>query len=171
MGKTRMLALTAIILTAAAARLLPHPPNVTPITAMAIFGGACFVDRRMAILIPLAAMVLGDFVLGFHRLVFLVYGCFVLDVALGFWVRRHRTWLSVAGAAFAGSVIFFVVTNLGVWGFESLYPKTAEGLETCFTAALPFFRNTILGDLGYTMVLFGSLAAAEAKFQVLRESC
>lgn len=170
MQKSRIFFIVGMIVAAAALRLMPHPPNFTPVTAMAIFGGAVLTDKRSAFLIPLAAMFISDLVLGFYRITPVVYGCFALNVCLGFWVRRHRNAVGIAGAAMTGSVLFFIVTNLGVWGLQSLYPKTLTGLEACFINAIPFFRNTLSGDLIYTLTMFGALSLAELAFPALRTS-
>ena len=69
----------------------------------------------------------------------------------------------------AGSVLFFVWTNFGVWAFWNLYPHTLEGLVACYTAAIPFFRNTLLGDVVYSTALFGGFALAERFLPVLRD--
>jgi hypothetical protein len=178
MYRIRFLVLVGMILGAAASRLIPHPPNFAPIGAMALFGGACFASKRMAFLVPLAAMLLsdlaigllsGDLSFGLHRLIPVVYGSFALIVCLGFWLRRHRNALPIAGTALAGSVLFFVLTNFGVWALGSWYPKTCDGLVACYVAAIPFFQNTLLGDAVYSTVLFGGLALAEKGFPVLRE--
>jgi len=168
----RVTMLATMIVAAAASRLLPHPPNFTPIGAMALLGGACFADRRAAFLVPLAAMALSDVVIGWHRGWFVVYGCFALTVCIGLWLRRRRKPAAIAGATLASSLLFFMVTNFAVWalGHGRLYPMSAEGLLACYAAALPFFRNTLLGDAVYSVALFGSLALAERGFAALRES-
>lgn len=168
MEKTRFLVIGGMILGAAASRLLPHPPNFSPIPAMALLGGACFVEKRWAFMLPLAAMLLSDMLLGFHRLVPVVYGSFALIVCLGFWLRTRRTAVPIACAALGGAALFFIVTNLGVWAFGSMYPKTTEGLAACFVAAVPFFGNTLLGDAAYTVLLFGGLALAEKWWPALQ---
>ncbi|MCI0465288.1 MAG: hypothetical protein L0Z62_50850 [Gemmataceae bacterium] len=174
----RSAALSGLILLAAFSRLIPHPPNFAPIGAMALFGGTCFADRRVAFVVPLAAMFLsdlaigvvsGDLSLGLHRLIPVVLGSFALIVCLGFWLRKRRTVLPIAGAALAGSLLFFVLTNFGVWAFGSWYPKTWEGLVACYVAAIPFFHNTLLGDAVYNAALFGGFALAAYRFPVLRE--
>lgn len=158
-----------MVLAAAASRLIPHPPNFTPIAAMALFGGARL-EPRLAFLVPLAAMFLSDLALGvvsgdlrvgLHPLLPVVYASFALIVCLGLWLRNRQSVLSIAGATLAGSVLFFVLTNLGVWAFGSGYPKSAVGLVTCYVAAIPFFHNTLLGDAVYAAALFGGLALAE----------
>lgn len=179
MYQIRSLVLVGMILAAAASRLIPHPPNFAPITAMALFGGTCFASKRLAFLVPLGAMLVsdlamgllsGDLSLGMHSLIPIVYGSFALIVCLGFWLRRRgRVGPIIAAAALASSVLFFVLTNFCVWALGSLYPKTWDGLVACYVAAIPFFHNTLLGDAVYTTVLFGGLALAEKGWPVLRE--
>lgn len=169
MLKTRFAVLTGMILSAAASRLLPHPPNFTPIAAMALFAGAHFSSRRAAFLVPFIAMLLTDMILGWHSLVPVVYGCFALIVCLGFNLRRNKSVSSIAATTLAGSVLFFVVTNLAVWAFNGLYPMTLGGLGACYVAAIPFFGGTLAGDAVYVGVLFGSFALAERTFPRLSE--
>ena len=90
MFKPRFIVIASMILVAAASRLIPHPMNFTPITALALFAGACFADKRWAFGVPLAALLLGDLVLGFHVLMPVVYGSFALSVCLGLWLRHRR---------------------------------------------------------------------------------
>lgn len=179
MYRIRFLVLVGMILVAGASRLIPHPPNFAPIGAMALFGGACFATKRMAFLVPLVAMFVsdlaigwlsGDLSLGLHRLIPVVYGSFALIVCLGFWLRRRRKAVPIAEAALAGSVLFFVLTNFGVWALGSWYPKTWDGLVACYVAAIPFFHNTLLGDAVYATVLFGGLALAEKGLPALRQA-
>ncbi len=173
----RFLTLVGIVIAAAAMRLVPHPPNVTPIAAMALFGGAYFSSRAAAFMVPLAAMYLGDLVLGFfvydfgwfHAALPFVYGSFALTVCLGLWVRGRRSPLRIGFAVLTGSVLFFLITNFGVWLTGSLYPRTVEGLVACYVAAIPFFRNTLLGDMIYTVALFGGFALLQQCFSALRE--
>jgi hypothetical protein len=169
MVKPRFVVLIFVILAAAASRLIPHPPNMTSLTAIALFGGAYFSDRRLAFLVPLSALLLSDLVLGFYRHMEVVYISFALIVTIGLWLQKHRTALPIVGAALGSSVLFFVLTNFGVWAFDALYPKTIEGLIACYVAAIPFFQNTLLGDLLYTAVLFGGFALLERQLPVLRD--
>ena len=122
----------------------------------------------LAFLVPMAALFLSDLVLGLYSHMEVIYGSFALVVCLGLLLRRRRTPLAIAGATLGGSIIFFAITNFGVWFFGSLYPKTAAGLVTCYVAAVPFFQNTLLGDALYATVLFGGFALAEKRFPVLR---
>jgi hypothetical protein len=169
MNKPRFLFLAGMILLAAASRLIPHPTNFSPIAALALFGGAQFADKRLAFLVPLAAMFLSDLVLGLHSLIPVIYGSFALIVCLGFWLRRRQNVWTIGGVAIVGALLFFILTNFGVWAMGQMYPKTAAGLVACYVAAIPFFQNTLLSDLFYSALLFGGLAILENRFVQLRE--
>src|ERR1700688_3349344 len=170
MIRPRLAALISIVLAAALSRLIPHPPNMTSLTAVALVAGAYFSDRRLAVLVPLAALFLSDLVLGFYGHMEVVYSSFALIVCIGLWLGKDRSVLRIAVAALTSSVLFFLLTNFGVWAFGSLYPRTLDGLVTCYVAAIPFFRNTFQGDMLYTFILFGGFAMLERRFSVLRES-
>jgi hypothetical protein len=169
MNQNRFILLAGMILAAAATRLIPHPANFTPIAALALFGGANFASKRAALLVPLAAMALSDLVLGFSAITPVVYGSFALIVGLGLWLRRRKTVSRVAFAATGSALLFFLLTNFGVWSLDGLYPKTLAGLGDCYIAAIPFFRNTLMSGLLYSALLFGGLALAERRFASLRE--
>ena len=143
----------AIIAIGAAARLLPHPPNMTPLTAMALFGGATLAPGS-ALLVPLGALALSDLLLGWHPTLPFVYACFLATAGIGLLVK-NRGPRFIAGACLASSVLFFVVTNFGVWLLSGMYARDGAGLLACYTAAVPFFRNALLGDACYTVLLFG----------------
>lgn len=157
----RQISLIILVALAVASRLLPHPLNFAPITALALFGGAHFRSKAAGLLIPLIAMLVSDFVIGFHSQMATVYGSFVLIYGLGRLLRGHVRPLPVFGASLAGSALFFVITNFGIWAFDGVYPQTGAGLADCFVAAIPFFQNTVAGDLAYSLALFGSFALAE----------
>ena len=148
----------ALIVSGAVLRVVPHPANFAPIGAMALFGGAVL-PGVWAFAVPLAALVLSDAVLGFYPGWVWVYGSFALIVLIGTALRRRRRVLRVAGAALASSVLFFVVTNFGEW-LGPLYPHTLAGLRADYLAAIPFFRNTALSDLVYTLAFFGIYESA-----------
>lgn len=135
-------------------RFLPHPANFAPIAAVALFSGV-YLDKKYALIAPLAAMMISDAFLGFHELIPLTWGSFFVAGMIGWFVRTHKNVATVAGGALVSSLFFFLVTNWGVWQFNGYYEHTAAGLLLCFTNALPFFRNTLLGDLFYTGLLFG----------------
>jgi hypothetical protein len=169
MNKNRFIVLTGMVLTATASRLIPHWPDFSPIAALALFCGANFASKRTALLVPLIALFLSDLVIGFYAITPIVYGSFALIACLGFWVRQRQSPTRVATAAVASAVLFFLVTNFGVWVFETWYPKNAAGLIDCYAAAIPFFRNTLASDLLYSALLFGGLALAEKRWPALAE--
>lgn len=145
-----------LILLAAVSRLLPHPANFTPIAAMALVGGVYF-EKKYALIIPLVALFISDIFIGFHSTVPFVYGSFILIGLVGIWLKSHKKPLPILGCTIFSSLLFFVITNFGVWltGGGWFYPKTLEGLIECYVMAIPFFRNSIIGDLIYTTGLFG----------------
>ena len=158
---SRILALLSAILVAAALRLVPHPPNFTPIGAMALFSGAYLGRRAVAFAAPLAALLLSDLILGFYHGQATVYFSVALIVMIGIVALTRVSALRVGAAALASSVLFFLITNLGMWLFSGFYPRTLAGLEACYVAAVPFFQNTVAGDLFYAALLFGGFALAE----------
>lgn len=170
----RFYTLLSITLAAALARLLPHWPNFTPVGALALFGGAYFLSRGAALAVPLSAMLISDVILGITRdgsalwrTQPVVYACFTATVVIGMLLRNRRTFVTVPAAAIASSVLFFTVTNFGYWYAET-YPHTAQGLMASYVAALPFFRNMLLGDLFYSAILFGGFELAQRRWPVLR---
>lgn len=163
-----------MIALAVLSRILPHPHNFTPIGAVALFGTAYFTRRWVAILAPLIILWLSDLFInnaiysqyyeGFQWLGSLwVYGAFALISLMGMAALRRVTATRVGGSALAASVLFFIVTNFGVWASGGMYPKTTEGLMACFAAGIPFFGNTLMGDLFYSVVLFGAFEWAQAR--------
>ena len=158
---TRLIALLSAIAAAAALRLVPHPPNFSPIDAMALFSGAYVARRWLSFVAPLAALFLSDLVLGFYHGVTTVYGTVAVIVLIGWWISSNRSAVRIAAGAVAGSITFFVITNFGMWLFSGFYPVTGAGLVACYTAASPFFQNTLAGDLFYAALLFGGFALAE----------
>ena len=167
-NNARLAVLLSAIVAAAALRLVPHPPNFSPIDAMALFSGAYLGRRAIAFVAPLAALLLSDMVLGFYRGMPTVYATVALIVVIGWWLSSRRTPLRIAGAAIASSVTFFLLTNFGMWLFSGFYPLTTAGLAACYVAAIPFFQNTVAGDLFYAALLFGGFAVAERFLPRLR---
>ena len=161
--------LVVVIFAAALTRLLPHPWNFTPITAVALFSGS-YLPRKLSFLVPLLAMAVSDLILGIHATLFFVYGSFALVAWIGQRIGENRTFSQVGSAVLASSFLFFMITNFGVWVTQSLYLKTVDGLVACYIAALPFFQATLAGDLFYTAVLFGGFALATLMVPSLRES-
>ena len=154
---TKILLAVVLIAFAITLRLAPLPHNFAPIAAVAIFGGA-ILPRRWALTLPLVAMVVTDAVLGFHSLMWVVYATFVaIAFASNLGIKKIGV-SNIIGGSMAASVFFFVTTNFAVWAEGPLYPGTFEGLMSSYFNALPFFRNTLLGDLVFSAALFGSYA-------------
>ena len=149
------------VLMGAGLRLLPHPPNFAPITAIALFSGA-FLSKRTALLLPLIAMIISDKFIGFYdiKLMAAVYGSFLLCVVLGFWIRKNKKWYRILGGSVFATLVFFVLTNFAFWVFTDFYAKTIPGLVQCYLAALPFLKNSFLGDLAYVIIFFGAFEIA-----------
>ncbi len=153
--------IVSLIVLSAVLRILPHPWNLTPVGAMALFSGAMFRSRWIAFLLPLASLFAGDVFVGFHELMFAVYASFAVSVAIGRWLAENRSVTRIGGAVLLGALQFFVVTNFAMWAVGGFYPNTAAGLASCFVAGIPYFWNTLAGDALYAGVLFGGLAFAE----------
>lgn len=163
----RFWVLTLMVFIAAFIRLLPHPPNVAPIAAMALFGGAYFNKKSMAFLVPLAAMILTDAIIGFYSFVWMVYLSFALIVVIGIFMLKKISVKNLILASVSASVSFFTITNFGVWALGTLYPKTPAGLLECYTAAIPFFQYSLIGDLFFVGVMFGVYELVKAKVPAL----
>lgn len=160
--------LAGFILFAALSRLLPHAYNFTPLGAIALFGAAYFPKKKWALIIPLAAYWLSDLILNntayasyydgfawFSGGFLFLYGSMAMIVILGYYILQKVSVPRVIGGALGASIIFFVVSNFGVWVSSPTYPLTIEGFIACYTAGIPFFHNTLAGDLIYSGVLFG----------------
>lgn len=153
-----------LIILGAAARLAPHPPNFTPTGALAFFAGNKISGWR-AFLFPLAILAISDAFWGWHSLLPLVYASFALTTLLG--RRMGQSWPARLAGLSLGSIIFFVITNLGVWAFSNMYPQTGEGLAACYAAALPFFRNELAANFLYGSAFYAAASLIEKKFQTL----
>jgi hypothetical protein len=164
----RLLAVLSAILLAAALRLVPHPPNFTPVGAIALFAGAYLGRRGLAFAAPLGALLLSDIVLGFYPELAFVYLSTAATVAIGWVLMKRKTVIGVGLAAVASALLFFLVSNFGVWLVMDYYPKTLAGLAACYVAAIPFFQNTLAGDLFFSALLFGGFALAERRLPLLR---
>ena len=173
------IALALLIFMAALTRVIPHPPNFSPIEAVALFGGAYFAKRHWALLVPLVAMFASDLVLGLlngglywsyfsSAGYLLVYLCIALSTVLGFGLRGKVGASRVLGYSLAGSLLFFVVTNFGAWLSDPIYPKTAAGLSAAYVAGVQFFQWTVLGTLFYSALLFGGFELLRNRNPVLR---
>jgi hypothetical protein len=173
------LVLAGLIVVAALTRLLPHPPNFSPVEAIALFGGAYFASRQWAAVVPLLAMLISDLALGaLHGAGYAtylggvsfwsVYACLASSVLLGFGLRGKVSGARVLAYALTGSVLFFAVTNFTAWLSDPQYAKTAGGLAAAYVAGIPFFQWTVLGTLAYGAILFGGFALLRRRIPVLR---
>lgn len=158
-----------LVIIAGISRFLPHPPNFTPIMAMAIFGGAVFSDKRLAFAIPLIAMFLTDFFFGFYNAIWSVYLAFAISVILGMSLKSNFKSSRILFTSLSSSIIFYLLTNFAFWLSSGLYQLNLSGLTQAYLMGLPFFKYTplemfsfsILGDLFFSSVFFGIYLLAE----------
>lgn len=155
----KLATLVLMVLAAAFSRLIPHPWNFTAIGAMALFGGAYFPSRKQSLLIPLFSLFLSDLVLGFHSTMVYVYLAVAIIGVMGWALRKERSAVQVGTLSLVSSLLFFVVSNFGVWAVEGFYAPTLQGLVDCYVAALPFLDNQIYGDMFFSAALFGGYEA------------
>lgn len=151
----KILAVVLIII-GAISRLLPHPGNFTPIAAIALFG-AVYLPKKYALILPITAMFFSDLVIGFYGITMLyVYGSFLLTSLIGLWLKNHKNMGTILASSLVCSILFFLITNFGVWADpKTWYSPDLSGLMQSYITGLPFFKNTILGDLFYSGLFFG----------------
>jgi len=163
-----------VIVGAVLLRLIPHVPNFAPIGAIALFGGA-YLNKKYALFILFAALVVSDYLLLYlnpfaptqinfsrfysplsliHSTTIYVYGSFLLNFFIGKWIARDKSIGRVVTGSLLASILFFLITNFGVWA-AGMYGHGLDGLLTSYIMGLPFFRGTLVGDLFYTGVFFG----------------
>jgi len=148
-----MLAIS-LILCGLLLRIATHAPNVTPVAAIALFAGV-YLNRKYAFLVPLLLMIMCDFVIGLHNVIPFTWGAFIAITFLGLWVKKHKSFSRTLGASLVSSVLFYIVTNFGVWAM-GWYPPTMQGLVSCYVMGLPFLRDFTLSTLAYTALFFGA---------------
>ena len=182
MKNTRFVAVAALVLIAALSRLLPHFPNMTAVGAMALFGGAYATNRFAAFILPLISLFLSDLILNnvvysafnngqfvwFYDGAIWVYSAVALTVLVGLSLAKNINSKSVLLASIACSIIFFLMSNFGTWQSGVMYPKTSVGLVACYAAGLPYFLNSLIGDLGFAALLFGGFEFAQKRFEALK---
>lgn len=160
-------------------RLIPHYPNFTPIGAMALFGGAYLTKKWQAFVITLGALFVSDLAINliiYDRLVLLhsmwlwVYGSFSIIILWGAKFLKKVSTASVIFSSLTASILFFVISNFGVWVVDpiNLYPNTGTGLLACYVAGLPYLLGTIFGDLFYSAILFTLFEYAQSRFLILK---
>ncbi len=161
-------------------RLVPHLPNFSSISATALFGGA-HLKKRYAIFLPIVAIAVSDYLLlyvnpfgnpvadfshilpitaMFHSTTLYVWGSFAISGLIGLWLRKNSKPSNIVTAALLTSLQFYLITNFGVWA-GGMYSRGIDGLFTSYVMGLPFLRWTLMGDLFYTGVFFGSYALAK----------
>jgi hypothetical protein len=181
MNKKTFYIIAGFIIFAALSRILPHAYNFTPLGAIALFGAAYFKDKKWALIIPIAALWVSDLILNnvmysayyegfawFTGGFIYIYGSIAMIVVLGYYLLKKISIGRVVGGALGASLIFFIVSNFGVWVSSPMYPLSAEGLIACYTAAIPFFHNTLAGNLIYCGVLFGGYEWMKSSFPSLQ---
>jgi len=146
-----MLALSLIII-GILLRLAPHAPNFTPIAAIALFSGA-YLKKKYALFVPLVLIVTSDLIIGMHDIVFFTWGSFILITLLGFWLKKQKTAVAVISTSLVSSLIFYLITNFGVW-LAGWYPRNLKGLLDCYVMALPFLRDFAISTLLYAGAFF-----------------
>ena len=171
-NKTSILIAVLLVVAAAISRVILYPHNFSPMVGMALFAGAIFTDKRMAFALPIFAMLLSDIMFevfniapgfwGWGQLV--GYGIFALITFLAFTLKKVNV-LNVIGYSIASSVIFFVLSNLSFFLIDNpiyhTYTQNFNGFVNCYVFALPFFKNSLIADLVYSGVLFGSYYAIQ----------
>ena len=149
--KENLLSLIYVSFLLALGRLIPHPPNFTPILAAAIVVPYMVNNKWLAMLVPLIAMLIADLFLGLYSTMLWIYASILICTLLSYLVKNVGQYhLRLGVMAFISSIVFFVITNFSVWLTGSFYPKNLEGLIMCYTLAIPFFRNTIISTILYT---------------------
>ncbi len=158
--KNKTLIILLIILIGAFSRIIPHPPNFTAIGAISILGGLYFGKKYLAFIIPFLAMLISDFILG-EKMATSVYIAFFMIIPLGIVIRNKISHYSIFKTSVFASIVFFLITNFFVWINSSpidgihYCPPNLMGFIKCYFQALPFFFNTLLGDLFFCFSLFG----------------
>lgn len=148
-----------LIIFAILTRFIPHPANFTAVGAMALFSGF-YLQKKWSFVLVIAAMLISDFFIGFYNpwIMLSVYGSFAIVAILGWYFRKKAKGINVLGLSLFSSTLFYLITNFVVWLAGTMYPKNISGLLWCYYMAIPFYKNMILGDLFYVIILFGAYA-------------
>ena len=167
-NKVRVIVLTAIVFCLAFLNIyFTEIPNFSPIAATALFAGAFMKNRKLAFIIPISAIIISDIFIGFHSMIWAVYLSFFLVVILGISMKKLNVG-NVLGLSILGSILFFLITNFAVWAQGSFYSPSFSGLIECYYMGIPFFKNTLIGDICFIAVLFFSFSFAESKIPSLK---
>ena len=160
--KTAFIIGVILVTLGVASRFLPHLWNVTPLTAILLFSST-YLGLRYSLIIFFSTIIVTDIFIGFYewQIMLAVYGSFVLASLLGSVIKKYKTPTTILFCSLGSSILFFVVTNYAVWQFSGMYEHSIVGILECFTLALPFFKNSLFGDLFYTGVIFGAYEAVK----------
>ncbi|MCO5248312.1 MAG: hypothetical protein M9887_05110 [Chitinophagales bacterium] len=156
---TGWIAIVFIVTLAVAIRILMNGkiPNFAPIGALALFAGAYIQNLKTAIILPITALLLSDLVLGMHSTMIFVYASFFMIILFSRAINgRNKSIAKTFGSTLLASVLFFLVTNFGVWLLTGMYSMDISGLLSSYMAGVPFFRYTLMGDLFYVTLFFGA---------------
>ncbi len=136
-------------------RLMPHPANFSPLIAISLFSGY-YLPKKYALVLPLGIMFLTDLFLGFYELpvMLAVYSCFFVSILAGNYLRKRINVINLITTTLFLSLLFFITTNFVVWYFTPWYSHSLSGLALCFTYAIPFFRNSLMGNFFFVTTIF-----------------
>tara|TARA_B110000967_G_scaffold171969_1_gene182755 strand:- start:251 stop:775 length:525 start_codon:yes stop_codon:yes gene_type:complete len=143
-----------IVVTSFSNVLLSNIPNFSPVASVALFSGFYLSNKKIALLVPIICMLISDYFIGFHSLMWAVYLSFSATVVIGFLMKKANGKLIFLNSIFS-AVLFFIITNFAVWASGSFYSKDFTGLLTCFSMGIPFLKNTLLSAVIFSSILFG----------------
>ena len=166
----KILPIILLIVFGITCRFLPHPANFTPIGAIAIFG-AMYLPKKWSLVLPITTMFIADIFIGFYSLPVMlsVYGSFLIMWFIGSKIRDNKKARNILGGTVLGSILFFLITNWAVWSFGTMYIHNINGLMQSYYMAIPFFRNSLLGDLFYISILVGSMEFILARKKIYKQ--
>lgn len=144
-------------------RLIPHPPNFSPLIAGAVFLPFMFNDKKIVILLPLVCLFFSDLIIGFHNVMLWTYGAFLI-IGLTVIYFSKLNLKTLIGLSLSGPIFFYLITNFGVWISSTTYTKDIHGILECYFLALPFFVNSIVSTLIFSLTFF------TIRYWVLRKS-
>ena len=146
-------------------RIAPHAPNFTPVAAIALFAGA-YLNKRWALIVPLALMIASDLLIGMHNVALFTWGAFALTALLGMLLKNKKSPVKVVSMSLISAVLFYIVSNFGVWAM-GWYPRTPEGLVNCYIMGIPFLRTFTAATLFYSA---GFFALYELSAKLVKET-
>ena len=144
----------SLVLILAFSRIIPHPPNFTPIITIAIMSGYLFRNIYLSIATLLISMLLSDAFIGFYKNMFFVYLSLIFIVYIFYKISNQINFKNLFLFSIFGSFIFYLISNFGVWYFGSLYEKNFNGLIECYFLAIPFFKNTVISTIIFSYAAF-----------------